>query len=230
MKACAVIPAYNEEKRVAGVVRGALRHLPAAIVVDDGSSDGTARAAAAAGAALIRHGANRGKGAALETGLRRAFDDGFDAAVILDADGQHDPGEIPRFLEAAGSSGADIVVGNRMEERGRMPLVRYLTNRVTSFFVSRLAGRPIPDSQCGFRLVDRRAFDRMRLSTARYETESEMLIQAGRAGCAIASVPVRTIYGDEKSRINPLVDTLRFIRLTARYILSRKDNELSNHG
>ncbi|MCC6450930.1 MAG: glycosyltransferase family 2 protein [Candidatus Aureabacteria bacterium] len=218
MRVCAVIPAYNEAARVGDVVREARGRLPGVVVVDDGSADGTADAARRAGAEVLRHPANRGKGAALKTGMGRAFDDGYDAVVVLDADGQHAPGEIPLFLEAAERTGADIVVGNRMENATGMPLVRYLTNRFTSAVVSKLAGQRIPDSQCGFRLINERAFRRMGFATSRFDTESEMLIEAGRAGCRIVSVPVRTIYGAEKSKINPFVDTARFFRLVARHL------------
>lgn len=221
MKVCALVPAYNEEARVAGVVRGARRRLPAAIVVDDGSSDATAAVAEKAGAEVIRHPVNRGKGAALRTGMERAFGEGFDAVLILDADGQHDPDEIPRFLAAAEQTGAEIVVGSRMEKAAGMPRVRYITNRFTSALISKIAGRRIPDSQCGYRLIRERAFRAMTFRTTRYDTESEMLIEAGRAGCGIVSVPVRTIYGTEKSRIHPLKDTVRFFRLVARHLVRK---------
>ncbi len=218
MKPCALIPALNEENNIGKVVTGALRHVTKVIVVDDGSADGTARASRDAGAEVVIHGRNFGKGAALRSGLAKAFEEGYDPVVILDADGQHDCREIPLFMEAARAQAADIVVGNRMGETERMPRLRYLTNRITSFFVSRLAGQRIPDSQCGFRLINEKAFRTIRLETSRYETESEMLIEAARAGCRIGSVPIRTIYGVETSRIHPLTDTVRFIRLILRHL------------
>jgi glycosyltransferase involved in cell wall biosynthesis len=229
MKPCALIPAYNEESTITEVVAGAGRYLQRVIVVDDGSSDATAERAREAGAEVVRHEENLGKGAALKSGLARAFDEGFDPVIILDADGQHDWREIPRFLDAARDGQADMVVGDRMRDTEDMPLVRYLTNKVTSFFVSKLAGQRVPDSQCGFRLVNERAFRSMGFGTSRYDTESEMLIEAGRAGCTIASVPVSTIYGREKSRINPLVDTIRFIRLILRHIFKRSSPKGVGH-
>jgi len=221
MKPCALIPAFNEEKHIGKAVAGVSCYVTKVIVVDDGSADGTARAARDAGAEVVTHRRNLGKGAALRSGLSKAFEEGYDPVVILDADGQHDCREIPLFLEAAQGEGADIVVGNRMGETERMPLVRYLTNKVTSYFVSRLAGQRIPDSQCGFRLISEKAFRNIKFETSRYDTESEMLIEAGRAGCTISSIPVRTIYGCEKSRINPLVDTVRFIKLVVKHTLGR---------
>lgn len=218
MNPAVIIPAFNEEARVQGVVAGVRRHVAKVIVVDDGSTDGTADAAARAGAEVVRHPRNLGKGAAIRSGLRKAFEEGFDPAIILDADGQHECEEIPQFLRTARDQRADIVVGNRMGDTEGMPLVRYLTNRLTSFFVSRLAGREIPDSQCGYRLISRRAFETMRFRTAGFDTESEMLIDAGRADMRIASVGVKTIYGTERSKINPFRDTLRFFKLMFRYV------------
>ena len=218
LRPCVLIPAYNEERYIADVVRGALSHVEKVIVVDDGSRDATAGQAAAAGAEVIRHASNRGKGAGLKTGLERAFAEGFDPVIVLDGDGQHDTAEIPAFLEAARSGDAAIIVGNRMGNPEGMPFVRRCTNRLTSFFVSRLAGQRIPDSQNGFRLIRKRAFEQFRFGTSRYDTEPEMLIEAGRAGMKIDWVPVRTIYGTERSTVNPVTDTMRFIRLVVRYL------------
>ncbi len=218
MKPCILVPAFNEEVHIAEVITGARRYVDKVVVVDDGSTDSTAEIAESSGAEVIRHQINLGKGASLKTGFERAFARGFDPVIVLDGDGQHDPREIPLFLETAEKSGADIVVGNRMGNIKSMPLIRYLTNRLTSFFVSRLAKQSVPDSQCGYRLVNRKAFRSLKLKTVRYDTETEMLIEAGRAGCRIASAPIKTIYGIEKSAINPARDTLRFIRLVCRYL------------
>jgi glycosyltransferase involved in cell wall biosynthesis len=216
MRPCVLIPAFNEELHIAEVVGGVRRHVGKVIVVDDGSVDRTAEIAASSGAEVIRHEKNLGKGASLKTGMKKAFAEGFDPVIIVDADAQHDPAEIPLFLEAARRGEADVVVGNRMGSTKGMPPVRYLTNLITSFFISLLAGQRVPDSQCGYRLIRKNAFEKMRLKTARYETEGEMLIEAARAGCRIDSIPVKTIYGIEKSAINPFRDTFRFVRLVIR--------------
>lgn len=218
MKPCALIPAFNEEERIGQVVAGASRHVTKVIVVDDGSSDGTARVAREAGAEVVAHSRNCGKGASLRDGLTKAFAEGFDPVIVLDGDAQHDWDEIPLFLEADRGGRSDIIVGDRMGRAEGMPLIRYLTNRVTSFFVSKLAKQRIPDSQCGYRLIHRSAFQRMEFSTMRYDTEAEMLIEAARAGCRIGSIPVKTIYGSEKSRIDPVRDTVRFIKLVMRHM------------
>lgn len=217
-KTCAVIPAYNEAKRIAPVVTGCAAHVDAVVVVDDGSSDETAETAAAAGATLIKHAKNSGKGKALETGIAWAVRNSFDAVVTLDADGQHDPAEIPRLLRQYRRTNADIVLGTRMADRRGMPLVRALTNLVTSVVISRLAGRRITDSQSGYRLLKCATAASLTVSGARFDAESEMLVKAARHGLVIAEAPVSTIYGDEKSKINPFKDTCRFILLALRLI------------
>jgi hypothetical protein len=141
---------------------------------------------------------------------------GMKYVVTLDADGQHNPAEIPDFAERIAETGADIVVGDRLGAISTMPAIRIFTNRVTSWVVSRFAGQRIPDSQNGFRMMSTAAVGGIRLETTRYDTESEILIKAARAGARIDSVTVETIYGQEKSSINPFVDTFRFFRLVAR--------------
>ncbi len=213
-----LIPAFNEEAAVGAVVKGALKYAGRVLVVDDGSSDRTGRAAAAAGAEVIRHPENRGKGGALRTGLRALAGRGSDPVIVLDGDGQHDPNEIPDFLAEARRSGAGIVVGNRMASSSSMPRVRYWTNRVMSAVISRLTGVEIPDSQCGYRLVAAGVIGKLSFSTSNYDTESEMLIEAARKGVAISSVPVRSIYSGQASRIRPGRDTVRFLRLVFRHL------------
>ena len=135
------------------VVRDVQLHVLRVIVVDDGSTDATGLEAAAAGAEVIRHPNNRGKGAALRTGLARAQELGFDWALMLDGDGQHAVGDVPNFFAAVARSGADLVVGNRLGSADRMPFVRRQVNRWMTSQLSRMTGRPLSDSQCGFRLV-----------------------------------------------------------------------------
>jgi glycosyltransferase involved in cell wall biosynthesis len=136
--------------------------------------------------------------------------------VTLDADGQHDPTEIPRFAEHVGKSGADIVVGNRMDNRKDMPFIRIFANKATSSFVSLRAGVRIPDSQNGFRMLKTSIFKKIELVTRRYDTESEILIKTAGMGGRIDSIPVETIYGTETSAVHPFVDTLRFFRMVIR--------------
>ena len=216
MRILAVIPCFNEQDTIAEVVRGCLRHVDAALVVDDGSRDATGARAREAGAAVIRHQPNRGKGVALNAGYDYAVRNGFDAVVTLDGDMQHDPAELPKFLEAATPDDVHIVLGCRMMDVSRMPAIRRWTNRTTSRFVSWLSGQTMLDSQTGYRLIKRAVLENVRCVTCNYDAESEILIRAGRRGFRVVEVPIATIYRGGKSTINPLWDTLRFIRLVLR--------------
>jgi glycosyltransferase involved in cell wall biosynthesis len=211
----ALIPCYREAARIGEVVRRARPHVDAVVVIDDGSPDATAQEAKSAGAIVLQHPVNQGKGAAIRTGMNYAVEKGYELMVFLDGDGQHNPDEIPKFIEAQRASDAAIVVGNRMTDVRRMPLLRKWTNQFTSWMLSRMAGQRIDDSQCGYRLLHRRVVSDIRMETCNFETESEMLIQAGRAGHRITGVPVQTIYeGQEKqSKIRPGRDSVRFLTL-----------------
>jgi UDP-N-acetylglucosamine---dolichyl-phosphate N-acetylglucosaminyltransferase len=214
----ALIPAFNEAARVADVVTRTRPHVREVVVIDDGSVDETANVAQAAGARVIRHEQNKGKGAAIVTALECFDKSDAEFAILLDADGQHDPAEIPKFIDAAKESGAAIVVGTRMSDTKEMPLVRLWTNQFTSWVTGKLARQKISDSQCGFRLLRHSVLRDLKLSTARFETETEMLIQAGRAGHKIVGVAIRTIYETGRaSHIHPLHDTARFFKLVGKY-------------
>ena len=213
----AVVPAYQEEKHIAEVVRRTLKQLPNVVVVDDGSTDATADKARTAGADVIVHEQNRGKGESIKSGFRYWLEHGSTYVIILDGDGQHLPEEIDRFLNAASSSGAKLLIGTRMNDVREMPLVRRTVNRYMSRKISRLCGQEIPDTQCGFRMVHRDIIPDLLGGTERFDYETEMLILASRAGCRIASVPISTVYSDEVSSIHPVRDTLRFFKLMRRY-------------
>jgi len=208
----ALIPGYNEGPRIAEVVRGAATHLPV-VVVDDGSRDDTAAQARAAGATVIEQRPNQGKGAALRAGFRRALADGADAVLTLDADGQHDPAEIPTFLSAwAAEPHPDLVIGRRNFRA--MPPIRRLSNVLGGWAISWAVGRPIPDNQSGYRLVSRRIMEATLASDEHgFEFEVEMITSSIRLGGTIAWVPIRTIYAGEPSHIRPLAHLLSFIRI-----------------
>lgn len=212
-----VIPAYCEERRIGAVVAGARQHGYPVVVVDDGSPDGTAAAAEAAGATVLRHERNRGKGAALRTGFEYVRHNGGEAVVCLDADGQHDPAEIPKFVEAYRRTGLPVLIGNRMWQPEGMPLIRRLTNRFMSALLSREMKQYVPDTQCGYRLFACSVLPFMVGRSERFDSDSEVLLLLAARGVRIGSVRIRTIYGDEKSKIRPVRDTIRFFRMLNRW-------------
>jgi len=218
----AVIPAKDAEGTIATVVRGLAAVLPelTILVVDDGSSDGTGARAREAGAVVIRHPVNQGKGAALQTGFDEAVRRGADAVLALDADGQHDPASAPGLVKALAV--ADVVIGTRNHDRTGMPWLRRKTNDVTSWWVSRLAGVRIEDSQSGYRAIGAEALRLVRPESRRFDYESEFLIGAARAGFRIGSAPIPTLYNAPGSHINPFRDTVRFVRLVLRHLIHRR--------
>jgi len=215
----AIVPAYNAASCIEPVLAGIKQHIPAhnIIVVDDASSDGTGAVARRSGVVVVRHEVNGGKGRAIRTAIAHlASLPHIDAVVMLDADGQHDPREIPRFAEEFMKGGVDLVIGNRMTARHDMPAIRVFANRFTSALVSLRAGRRIPDTQNGYRLISASFLRQLKLVTSRYEIDSEIIIKVCRAGGRISSIPVASIYGSERSAIKPLRDTIRFIALVTR--------------
>jgi glycosyltransferase involved in cell wall biosynthesis len=214
----AVIPAYQEEKHVGEVARRARAQLAHVLVVDDGSTDATAERARSSGVDVVIHPQNRGKGESIKTGLHYWLQRGSEYVVLLDADGQHLPEEISRFVEAAASDNeAKIFVGSRMNDTSTMPFVRQIVNRYMSGKISRVCGQQIQDTQCGFRMLHRDIIPEVLSGASRFEYETEMLIIASRKGHRVASVPITTVYSDEVSSINPVRDTLRFFKLMRRY-------------
>jgi glycosyltransferase involved in cell wall biosynthesis len=224
----AVIPCLNEEGTIGPLVSEVRRHLPRVIVVDDGSSDATAFAACDAGAEVIFHAVARGKGAALQTGWRQARRSGFQWALNLDGDGQHAPGDIPSFLRCAGRGTAKLVVGNRMGQAGEMPWLRRHVNRWMSRRISRLAGQALPDSQCGFRLMNLTAWASIPVDAAHFEIESEVLLRFVAASFAVEFVPIEVIYRSERSKIKPWRDTLRWLHWW-RQVQARKTSPPTGH-
>ena len=213
----AVIPAYGEEKHIGDVVRRTRQQLDHVLVVDDGSNDQTAARAREAGAEVIVHPQNRGKGEAIKTGLRHWLDRQFTYVIILDADGQHLPEEIDRFVNAASTLDAQLFIGTRMNDLSGMPPLRRIVNRYMSKRISRTCGQKIPDTQCGFRMLHRQLVPDVLGGADRFDYETEMLIFASRKGYRIESVPISTVYCDEVSSIHPIRDTIRFFKLMRRY-------------
>ena len=214
----AVIPAYQDEKHIGDIVRRTRERLDHVLVIDDGSSDQTAQRAREAGAEVIVHDQNRGKGEAIKTGLGQGIGREVAWVILLDSDGQHLPEEIDRFLSAAASATRPtFFIGNRMNDVARMPFIRRVVNRCMSSQISRVCGQRIPDTQCGFRMVHRQMVPELLGGGHRFDYETEVLIIASRKGYRIESVPITTVYSDEVSKIHPLRDALRFSKLMWRY-------------
>jgi glycosyltransferase involved in cell wall biosynthesis len=210
-KNCAVlVPCLDEAGAIGGVISAVKSFVPNVLVVDDGSTDGTGDVAQAAGATVLRHARSLGKGTALRTGWDAALKRGFEWTLCMDGDGQHAAADIPRFLARGEKGDVALVVGERMHAPHTMPLVRRVTNRFMSWQLSRLAGVRLTDTQCGFRLLHLPSLARLQVKSDCFEIESEVLIQFARARFGIAFVPIQVIYADERSKIRPLRDTLRW--------------------
>lgn len=207
-----LIPAYNEGDRVVPVVQKALNYLPV-LVVDDGSTDNTAAIAREAGADVLQQIPNQGKGAALLAGFASALDRGYKAVITLDADGQHDPAEIPAFITAYHEQHPDLIIGRR--DFSQMPPVRRLANTLGTALFSRALGQYVPDNQSGYRLISRRLLETLGAAKERgFEFEVEMIVTCVKQGFTLSWVPIRTIYGDEKSHINPAWHLAKFLQIT----------------
>jgi glycosyltransferase involved in cell wall biosynthesis len=214
----AVIPAYQDETHIGDIVRRTLERLDHVLVVDDGSSDQTGQRARQAGAEVIVHDQNRGKGEAIKTGLGHWLNRDVTWVSLLDSDGQHLPEEIDRFMAAAASATRPtFFVGTRMNNIAGMPFIRRVVNCYMSRRISRLCGQKIPDTQCGFRMLDRQLIPELLGGGDRFDYETEVLIIASRKGYQIESVPITTVYTDQVSKIRPVRDAVRFFKLMRRY-------------
>lgn len=212
MICAAVIPCFNEGAGIAALVSALRQQVSLVLVVDDGSKDETGRSARGAGAAIIRHECNCGKGAALRSGLSQLLKQGFEWAVTLDGDGQHAPEDLPALLRCAEQTGARLVIGNRMGNARAMPWLRRRVNRWMSWKLSQRAGRQLPDTQCGLRLIHLKTWAALELKTEHFEVESEMLMAFLAAGCRVEFVPVQVIRSRRGSRIQPVADSLRWLK------------------
>ncbi len=208
----AVIPCFNEAASIAALVEETRRQLAVVLVVDDGSTDATARLAEKAGAIVVRHARNLGKGAALKTGLAHALELGCAWAVTLDGDGQHAPEDLPALARCAERTAATLVIGNRMPGAREMFWLRWQVNRWMSRQLSRRTGKFLPDTQSGFRLIHLPTWAALPLTAKRFEVESEMLLAFLAARQRVEFVSVRVIRSQRGSHIRPLADSWRWFK------------------
>jgi glycosyltransferase involved in cell wall biosynthesis len=217
VRAAAVIPAFNEASSIADVVKGVRPFVARVVVVDDGSTDATAGLARTAGADVVEHATNLGKGRAIRTGIERVLGADFTHVLLLDADMQHLPDEASRLLAAAAGTGADIVLGERTFRQSDMPASRYYANRAGSRVLSWFIGARATDTQCGFRVFRVDALRGLRLKASGYEIETEMLVKVCRRGGRLARIPVTAVYNGHPSKLRPVRDTTRTCFLAVYY-------------
>ena len=224
LKTVAVIPAYNESATIAAVVARARAQIAHVIVVDDGSTDGTAEAIADSGATVLRNATNQGKAASLWRGMEHAVAAGADHVVTLDGDGQHRPEDIPTLLDAARRHPGQIIIASRPMDAAAMPPLRRFGNRQANFWISWAAGYPIPDSQSGFRVYPTELLQRLNVPHQKargFVFESEILIAAADAGVRSVPVWIEAIYPPQRrhSHYRPTLDTVRIVRMVAAKLL-----------
>jgi len=209
-----VIPAFNEEKYIYDVAKMAKEFVDVVVVVDDGSTDKTFSRAIDSGAVVLRHEENMGKGAALRTGFKYALEHGADVVVTLDGDMQHDPLEIPKFLEKIREERVDIVVGSRFLKKVKgMPIQRRLSNFITTKILNKVFKVPVTDSQSGFRAFKRKVLEKVTFKDNKYGAETEILIEAKRKRFNIVEIPISVKYEGQQSKIRPIRETFSWIWL-----------------
>ncbi|MCM8803824.1 MAG: glycosyltransferase family 2 protein [Candidatus Omnitrophica bacterium] len=209
-----IIPAHNEEKNIGFLLNKLKKDFKNILVIDDGSTDRTKEIAKKEGILVISHKFCKGKGESLKTGFNYALKNNFPAVITMDGDGQHLPEEAIKFVEEYRKKPEiGILIGKRFIFSKKMPLIRKITNLSMSILISLFSLHWIPDTQCGFRLINKKVIEKIKLYTSHFETESEILIKAGWYMFKIKSIPITTSYGEEKSKIRPIQDTLRFFKM-----------------
>jgi glycosyltransferase involved in cell wall biosynthesis len=216
-KVAVLIPAFCEEATVGTIVSKARKYVPDVIVVDDASTDETAARAEAAGAVVLRRETNGGKGEALPQGFRYILAQGFDAVITLDADGFHDPDEIPRFLEAYHRTHTPVLIGNRMADVSLIPLVRRWTIRLMRYSLNHLLGVYVPDPPCGFRFYRCDVLPFILEERSSLPSEFETLLNIASRRIRVGPVRVTKQPKRHKSIISPFRDLIRFFRVLAKY-------------
>lgn len=217
----ALIPVYNCADQIGSVIAAVRAHVEDVLIVDDASTDATVQAVRRAGARVVVHRRNRGKGTALRTGLGVLLGERWTHVLMLDGDGQHDPAEIPRFIEAAAD--ADFVLGNRLWNPTAIPPRRYWTNFIGTRALELMTGFPVEDSQCGYRLIASSLLRRMGLVGRRYAVDTEILVRARKLGARFAHVPVAPIYDGADSHFRGVADTVHIVFSAVRFKVDEGD-------
>lgn len=225
-KTIVVIPAYNEAETLGDMLQQVCVFVPDIIVVDDGSSDQTPAIAKAAGATVLTNSQNLGKGLSLQRGLTEALVQGADAVITMDADLQHNPADLPRFLEAAVKFPTAVIIGARLRSMAKTPRARRIANAIADFWISWAGGQAMKDTQSGFRLYPASLLQKIDLNTVktwRFAYEADLLISASQAGAACIAIPIDRIYpvNARASYFRPFNDIMIIIWAVALRILRK---------
>jgi len=212
MKTLIIIPAYNEEKHIKKIIEKCLKYSKYVLAIDDGSKDNTSKEIKKTRAIYLVNKHNKGKGYSLRKGFNYAIKNKFDIVVTLDADGQHEPKLIPKFVKGI-ESGYDVIIGTRRKRHSSMPKRRRISNFILSLIFSAASQTWIKDTQSGYRAFNVKVLKGLKLKTAGYETESEILMKIGRRGARFGKIRIPVIYRDEKSSINFVKDTIKFAKV-----------------
>ncbi len=222
MNICILIPVHNESSEIGQIVSQIRKMNLDVIVVDDGSEDSSGSIAQKEGAVVLSHAKKMGKGVSLQDGFHYIQEHDYDGVITMDGDGQHAVTDIDRLIHKAKENSGDIINGTRMHKPQGMPLIRLITNKLMSLIISAACKQKITDTQCGFRYIPSKVLRKIRLNSSGFEIETEVLTRASRKGFSIRSVDIQTIYQNERSKIDPLKDTVRFFVFMCKEVWFRK--------
>lgn len=212
MRSIAIIPTFNEEKNIIQLISELKKYIKDILIVDDGSTDKTLKLIRNIEKInIITNLKNHGKGNAIKKGFQFAIKKNYDLVILLDGDGQHKPSEIGKFIKK--SDNYDLIIGNRMHNHYDMPLIRRFVNKIDSLIVSKIISFKVDDVHCGYRAIRTDLIKKLDLKSERFEIEAEIVLKAIKKNAKIANLNISCIYSNQKSSINPIVDTYRFIKL-----------------